>query len=205
MSLLFLDWSFSLLLVFSSALVLFFFRELSISPLVEASAGESIFLAPITGSVWRIRENIQHEYFGNNLKEIVLIKPYFTEMGLRLPLHCESIKLKYRRPKPVLHTFLPKDFCRDQSYENYGGACQGLRSYLGVEFGLQIIPTLLSARPRIFLEAGDKGKQGGVFGYMPFGGVVNLYVSDETEVLVKKGDRVVVCETPLCGSPKAMG
>jgi phosphatidylserine decarboxylase len=67
----------------------------------------------------------------------------------------------------------------------------------GDRIGVRQLAGLIARRVVSYLRKGDRTQRGELMGVIKFGSRVDLYVPASYEVLVKKGDRVRVGETPM--------
>jgi len=69
----------------------------------------------------------------------------------------------------------------------------------GSRVGINIYRSLISGKPHIWPKVGDKGRVSSNFGFLPFGGLVEVIIPGETNQLVNNGDKVLSGSTPLAG------
>ena len=73
----------------------------------------------------------------------------------------------------------------------------------GDRIGVRQLAGLIARRVVSYLGKGDRRQRGELMGVIKFGSRVDLYVPASYEILVKKGDRVRVGETPMARDSSA--
>lgn len=69
----------------------------------------------------------------------------------------------------------------------------------GSKVGINIYRTFFSGKPHIWPKIGDKGRVSANFGFLPFGGLVEVTVEENSNQLVNIGEKVLAGSTPLAG------
>ncbi|MCY4645160.1 MAG: hypothetical protein OXB88_11135 [Bacteriovoracales bacterium] len=151
--------------------------------------------SPINGKVVSIYHNVDHKIFGDGLLEVGLIIPHFYEMGLYLPFSAEIESIK-RLPSRKFFRY-KKRRRLDQKIEVYGGENIIFFNKRENFLGLQMIKCFLGLSPKIWVMPGDMGRVGARFGQFPLGGSVLCYLSQNYELMVKKGDSLRAGKTIL--------
>jgi hypothetical protein len=113
--------------------------------------------------------------------------------GLYLPLDCEITKSESICTNNMYFNKYMK-----KKYKHEISATSDL--FDRVDF--RIRSTFEVFKPRIWTMAGDLGTRGANFGFMPFGGFVDIILPVETKVLVSVGDEILSSQTILASSNK---
>ena len=71
----------------------------------------------------------------------------------------------------------------------------------GDRIGVRQLAGLIARRVVSYVRKGDHTRRGELMGVIKFGSRVDLYVPATYEILVRKGDRVRVGETPMARDP----
>ncbi len=176
--------AFFLVLIYLSAI--FLFRK-NTKPLYrEINSSKGLVFSPVFGEVSSIRQNINHKVFGNNLIEIRFHIPFFSEMGIYLPVQGEIKDLR-NKWGTVIYRYgeIP-----DQENEVLNVPQLEIRNKNNELIGMQFVECSLGLTPHFYILPGDKGLALANFGYFPFGGTVLLYLPGNYEILVKENTKV---------------
>jgi len=181
----------SLLLLGLAALTLFFFRD----PERKVPQGKDLILSPADGKVIDISEVEEENFFRSRVKVVKIFMSIFNVHVQRSPVKGKVEWIKYK----------PGKFTAAYREEASGGNESNL-------IGIQKSDQPASNRYRILVKQiagrvarriccwckeGDNLIAGQRIGMIRFGSRAEVYLPQEIEIKVKKGDRVVGGETLL--------
>ena len=189
----FLKWYFLPLWLLVSILLLYLFRQEE-NPAQEEAILEqrSLKLSPCHGVVHSVHTFDHHPLLNGPVIAIQVKQKVWGEMGLRMPSDGEIKEMRQKSYRLISRLFYFEiDRCRDS------GINLVIQDPLKKSFALQIEKYTFGLRPKVWVHAGDKGKRGACFGFLPFGGTILIYLPVEYQILVKPGDEVTAAETPI--------
>jgi len=181
----------SLFLLVLAALTLFFFRD----PERKIPEGKDLILSPADGKVIDISEVEEENFFRSRVKVVKIFMSIFNVHVQRSPVKGKVEWIKYERG----------NFMAAYTEEASGGNENNL-------IGIQKSDKPASDRDRILVKQiagriarriccwckeGDNLIAGQRIGMIRFGSRADVYLPQEVEIKVKKGDRVVGGETLL--------
>jgi phosphatidylserine decarboxylase len=173
-----------------SLLVLLFFRD----PRRRYDGSAGVVLAPAEGLVTAVEPVVDSEIGPGSYTRVVTFLSVFDVHVQRCPVDGEVVFSGLLRGKK-LAAFRADVGDKNERYTNVFQRPNGDR------IGVRQLAGLLARRVVSYLDRGDKMKRGDLLGVIKFGSRVDLYVPASYEVLVKKGDRVRVGETPMARDP----
>jgi len=166
-----------------AAFNLYFFRD----PQRRIPAGDNLILSPADGTVLRIDEVDEQEYFKAEVRRISIFLSVLNVHVNRIPISGSVDFLKYRKGKFVAA------FDHKASEENEMtviGIRNGGRRLLFTQ-----IAGIIARRIIYELKDGDQVIAGERFGMIRYGSRVDIYLPPEVRIRVKIKDRVVGGET----------
>jgi phosphatidylserine decarboxylase len=166
-----------------AAFNLYFFRD----PQRHIPAGDNFILSPADGTVLRIEDVDEQEYFKAKVRRISIFLSVFNVHVNRIPISGSVDFLKYRKGKFVAA------FEHKASEENEM-AVIGIRNE-GRRLLFTQIAGIIARRIIYELKDGDQVTAGERFGMIRYGSRVDIYVPPEVRIGVKIKDRVVGGET----------
>ena len=169
-----------------SLLVLLFFRD----PTRRFDGPESLVLAPADGLITAVDEVVDPEIGPGPYRRVVTFLSVFDVHVQRSPVAGEVVFSALLRGQK-LAAFRADVGEKNERYTNVF-----LRSN-GDRVGVRQLAGLIARRVVSYLDKGDRVQRGELMGVIKFGSRVDLYVPASYEILVKKGDRVRVGETPM--------
>ena len=159
--------------------------------------GQETFLAPAQGKIIAIYETFFPE-LDNTYKTIVIKVPWWAEYGVYFPLGAEvkeSKNFRFKVPENKLKLF--PEVVGD---ETFGCLMTMLNREVG-EFHLFVAHSGFLRRPRFYVRAGDRGRMGANLGFLPFGGIVWLFLAPKgNEIFVKPNDLIDPLGTFIAGT-----
>ena len=167
-------------------LVLLFFRD----PRRHFEGPESVVLAAADGLVTAVEEVVDAEIGPGPYRRVVTFLSVFDVHVQRAPVAGEVVFSALLRGQK-LAAFRADVGDKNERYTNVFQRPNGDR------IGVRQLAGLIARRVVSYLQKGDKRKRGELMGVIKFGSRVDLYVPASYEILVKKGDRVRVGETPM--------
>ena len=162
-----------------------FFRDPERTPPQE----DNVVVSPADGRVLFVKEVLDNKYINDRAKQVsIFMSPLDVHVN-RIPINGKVEYVKY----------FNGDFIaafEDKASEKNERAEFGIMSKYGKVFFTQVAGYI--ARRIIYkIKEGDEVKIGERFGMIKFGSRVDVVISDNWEVEVKKDDRVVAGETVL--------
>ena len=179
----------SLFLLGLASLTLFFFRD----PERKIPEGEDLILAPADGKVIDISEIEEENFLHSKAKVVRIFMSIFNIHVQRSPVKGKVEWIKYNSGKFVAA------YTEEASRENESNLIGIQKSYQVSSNEKRILVKQIagSVARRIccWCKEGDNLLAGERIGMIRFGSRVDVYLPQEVEIKVKKGDRVVGGET----------
>ncbi|MEO8195149.1 MAG: phosphatidylserine decarboxylase [Thermoanaerobaculia bacterium] len=169
-----------------SFLVLLFFRD----PRRHFDGPEGVVLAPADGLVTAVEAVVDAEIGPGAYRRVVTFLSVFDVHVQRAPVAGEVVFSALLRGQK-LAAFRADVGDKNERYTNVFLRPNGDR------IGVRQLAGLIARRVVSYLRKGDRTQRGELMGVIKFGSRVDLYVPASYEILVKKGDRVRVGETPM--------
>lgn len=152
-------------------------------------------LAPVSGKVISIIENVDSDKLGSNLTEIRLSVSWFSEFGLRMPFDSKVNNIFSQNGLSLLRFSKLNQRSNLQGFQHSYIIFKDLAIDLLV--GIKIIKCPLGGSHALQILPGDKGKKGAIFGYLPFGGTLFIYLNNNSRVTCNIGDKVLSSKSVL--------
>ncbi|MCP4725934.1 MAG: phosphatidylserine decarboxylase family protein [bacterium] len=168
----------ALVLLFAGLFMLIFFRD----PDREITAGSDDIVSPGDGLVVSIVDEQDNDYFKGQVKRISIFLSVFDVHVNRVPIDGEVDMFKYSKGQ------FKAAFKEDASEKNEQTVIGIVKDNRKVVF--KQIAGLIARRIICYLEEGQTVKKGDRCGLIRFGSRVDVIVSPDVEILVKKGQRV---------------
>jgi hypothetical protein len=167
-------------------ITLFLFRKNSKKLYKEINSSKGLIFSPVFGKLIKIKTNVSHKVFGQNLIELRFTIPIGSEMGLYLPTECEITDLILKWGT-VISRFgeIPS-----QEINSLDVPLLKIKNKNNEIIGMEFVECVYGFFPHFYILPGDKGKALANFGYFPLGGTVLLYLPGNYEILVKENSRV---------------
>ncbi len=182
-----LDWSIPALLILTIAIfVLYFFRD----PERVIPSGPGLVVSPADGWVIEVVEGSETSLQGKDVRRISIFMNIFNVHVNRAPIAGYVRKIVYQPG-----TFWPANRKR-ALFDNERNALL-IQADDGMELTVVQVAGILARRIVCWAEVGDKLKRGERFGLIRFGSRLDVYVSRDVSILVKKGNRVWAGQTVL--------
>jgi len=180
-----------LLLLVLASLILFFFRD----PERKIPEGEDLILSPADGKVIDISEVGEESFLPCGRKVVRIFMSIFNVHVQRSPVKGKVEWVKYN-PGKFIAAYTEKASERNESN------LIGIRTDNGLNLSGQTvlvkqIAGSVARRICCWCKEGDKLNVGQRIGMIRFGSRVDVYLPQEIEIRVNKGDRVVGGETLL--------
>ncbi len=169
-----------------SLLVMLFFRD----PRRRYDGPAGVVLAPADGLVTAVEQVVDPEIGPGPYSRVVTFLSVFDVHVQRCPVDGEVVFSALLRGKK-LAAFRADIADKNERYTNVFERPNGDR------IGVRQLAGLIARRVVSYLGRGDRRKRGDLLGVIKFGSRVDLYVPASYAILVKKGDRVRVGETPM--------
>lgn len=156
--------------------------------------GENDLVSPADGRIIISEKVEDHTFLNGDAYKISIFMNVFNVHVNRSPLSGEVKDILYRPGK-----FYSADSERGGLQNEYCGIV--LTSDSGSKIAFVQIAGLIARRIVCWLEPGDKIKKGMRFGLIRFGSRVDLYLPENSDILVKVGQKVRAGETILASIP----
>jgi hypothetical protein len=174
-----------LLLLYAIVLVLFRKKKTVYKETAPMNA-EKVIYSPINGSVVSISKNVDHPHFGENLNEIRILIPWWSEYGIYMPVSGEIDNLiKNSGPSHFRYSRKLPSQTKDKLLDGHSLSFKGIS---GEEVGVQMVRCGLGLAPELWVLPGDRGKKQANIGKYPLGGTVLLYLPENYEIICHVGD-----------------
>jgi len=177
----------TLLFLVLTLLVGHFFRD----PERLSMAGEREVVSPADGNVIAVRHVESAPVINRPALMISVFMSVFDVHVNRIPISGAVQGIDYRKGK-----FLAANFA-DASEKNERNSLW-VKSDSGVDVVFTQVAGLIARRIVCWPGIGDRVIQGERYGMIRFGSRMDVYVPEESEILVKKGQHVYAGETVLC-------
>jgi phosphatidylserine decarboxylase len=168
--------------------VIWFFRN----PERKTPEAPCLVISPADGKVIRIEETTSAERPGLPLRKISIFMNVFNVHVNRIPCSGEVSSIRYREGK-----FLSADL--DKASELNERNTLLIRTEDGREIITVQIAGLIARRIVCWVREGEKVHKGERFGMIRFGSRLEVFLPQDSSVLVRVGDRVRAGETPIGG------
>jgi len=180
-----------LLFLVLASLILFFFRD----PERKIPEGEDLILSPADGKVIGISEVRDESFLPSGRKVVRIFMSIFNVHVQRSPVKGKVEWVKYN-PGKFMAAYAEK------ASESNESNLIGIKTDNGLNFGGQTvlvkqIAGSIARRICCWCKEGDNLNPGQRIGMIRFGSRVDVYLPQEIEIKVNKGDRVVGGETLL--------
>jgi phosphatidylserine decarboxylase len=175
-----------------SLLVLLFFRD----PRRQFTGPDSVVLAAADGLVTAVEDVVDPEIGPGPYRRVVTFLSVFDVHVQRCPVAGEVVFSALLRGQK-LAAYRADVGDKNERYTNVFLRPNGDR------IGVRQLAGLIARRVVSYLGKGDRRQRGELMGVIKFGSRVDLYVPASYEILVKKGDRVRVGETPMARDSSA--
>ncbi len=161
-----------------SAYFMYFFRN----PHRIIPSDETLLVSPADGTVVSVEPAHEDLYLGQDCCKIVIFLSIFDAHVNRTPL---SGVIKFQQYK----------FGRFRPAYKDGVGYENERYALGIDNGrtrllITLVAGVLARRVVSWVTLGDVLEHGQLYGMIKFGSCIEIYVQDNVEISVKKGDRV---------------
>jgi len=180
-----------LLFLVLASLILFFFRD----PERKIPEGKDLILSPADGKVIDISEVRDESFLPSGRKVVRIFMSIFNVHVQRSPVKGKVEWVKYN-PGKFMAAYAEK------ASESNESNLIGIKTDNGLNFGGQTvlvkqIAGSIARRICCWCKEGDNLNPGQRIGMIRFGSRVDVYLPQEIEIKVNKGDRVVGGETLL--------
>ncbi len=165
---------------------LFFFRD----PERFVPAEDDAVIAPADGKIIIVKETCDQQFTGQKAQKISIFMNVFNVHVNRIPFAGVVQKIIYRPGK-----FYNADSTKAELENEYCATI--LATEKGKKIAVVQIAGLVARRIVCWLEPGDTAGKGRRFGLIRFGSRVDLYLPEEAEICVKKGEKVRAGETVI--------
>lgn len=144
----------------------------------------NMFVSPVNGTVEKIIENVQID--DEKYTQVTVLISYFHEWGLYFPISCQVEKVRENKGKKIFRfTDTPKD---KEKWDDKRFYSISIRSKEDKKSLLRLYPCKTSSRPKIWPITADRGLSAACFGLFPLGGIVNVYLPENSNILIEEGD-----------------
>ena len=168
-----------------AAFILYFFRN----PKRTVPAGENLILSPADGVILEIGEVFEDRFFKDKTIRVSIFLSILDVHFNRSPLTGE-VKYKHYRPGKFLPAF--KSHASEYNEKNFLGIENS-----GIKVMICQITGFIARRITCWVDEGKNLAGGDLIGIIRFGSGTELFIPTETNLLVKKGDKVKAGETVI--------
>ncbi len=186
-------WLAFLLFVCSSAYFVLF-RRAKIRYQDALSNTPDICLSPISGKVIGIYKDEQSKVFEGKTSKIRIELPLWKSYGLYFPFSSQVETVENVSGKKIWRWAKNGYFTNTAKHHSVV-----LKNKLGNRVHIQIPQCVVGGKSEIWIRPGDKARGAACFGYVPFGSVIDVCVSGESEILINKNEKVYAGQTVLVG------
>ncbi len=148
---------------------------------------DDIVITPITGTI----KNIEN---GNGSVRYLIASPFYGNFGLYFPSSSTIEKFETKVGEKIQRVGRTNKISQDADKVELSFV-----NKTGRKVGINIYRSLLSGKPHVWPKVGDKGRVSANFGFLPFGGIVEVIIFGESNQLVRNGEKVLSGSTPLAG------
>jgi hypothetical protein len=146
-----------------------------------------IVVSPVTGTIKAIEIEKDHVKY-------LIASPAFGNFGLYFPFSSTIDRFETQGGKNVHRVGRSNKIS-----QNVDKIELSFVNRTGSRVGINIYRSLISGKPHIWPKVGDKGRVSSNFGFLPFGGLVEVIIPGESNQLVSNGEKVLSGSTPLAG------
>jgi phosphatidylserine decarboxylase len=164
-----------------------FFRD----PERVAPTGNADVVAPADGRIVAIEEVREDRFRGKTSIKISIFLSVFDVHINRIPYSGLIDGIHYQKGK-----YVPANLARASTENEQNWLC--IRTDSGEDLVVTQVAGLIARRIVCWPNLGDRVVRGERFGMIRFGSRTDLFVPEESELLVSKGDRVYGGETIIC-------
>lgn len=157
----------------------YFFRVPERTPLLD----EDLVMSPADGKVVIVKEVEENEFFQGPCKQISVFLSFFNVHITWFPVGGTISYYKYH-PGKYIFAFHPKSSTKNER------TTVGVRTQSGKDIMFRQIAGIVARRIVCYAEEGAPAVQASEAGFIKFGSRLDVFVPLDTEVLVKKGDKV---------------
>jgi len=161
----------------------------------KLSGASSGIMSPASGKIISIKKDVNCNQLGNNLTEIRVSVSWFSEFGLRMPADTKVDNIISQNGLSLLRFSKLKERLNLQDLQHSYIILKGLDNEMKV--GIKVIKCPLGGSSVLQILSGDKGKKGAIFGYLPFGGTLFIYLNNNSRVTCSIGEKVCATKSVL--------
>lgn len=183
-----LGWAIITLLFLAATLLIgHFFRD----PERVSAAGETDIVSPADGSIIDVQSVRSVRFIDRPAMKISIFMSILDVHVNRIPISGTVEGIYYRKGRFMAANLIQASDENEQSW-------LWIKSDLGVDVVIEQVAGLIARRIVCWPEMGDRVVQGERFGMIRFGSRVDVYVPEDSEILVSQGRHVYAGETVLC-------
>lgn len=178
--------SVAMLLGILTMFTIYFFRD----PDRNIVAQEGVILAPADGKIIRIANVNDHPHIGGPARQVSIFLSALDVHINRVPVSGVIDYVRYVPGKYLLAW-------RDKASTDNERTEIGITTFSGEKIAFRQIAGTVARRIVCYLSPGDSVSAGNRFGLIRFGSRMDIFLSADTELSVKIGDRVQAGLTPI--------
>lgn len=183
-----LGWAVVSILMFALTLLIgHFFRD----PERVSNAGESEIVSPADGRVISVKKAPSVRFLDKPAMKISIFMSVFDVHVNRIPLSGTLEGLHYRKGRYMAANHVQAGEENEQNW-------LWIKSSSGLDVVITQVAGLIARRIVCWPKIGDRVVQAERFGMIRFGSRMDVYVPEDSEILVFQGNRVYAGETVLC-------
>tara|TARA_B100001971_G_C18267956_1_gene595938 strand:- start:31817 stop:32467 length:651 start_codon:yes stop_codon:yes gene_type:complete len=153
-----------------------------------------VMLSPVDGVVKEIIPNINDEFHNVIGTKIRFAQGWFDPCGIYLPMACQIRNTEHYDGEYFIRNRESLKFTHGFYRNNIT-----LKNKANKKSYIELVKCPFGRKPKLWVEAGDKGKLASCIGFVPLGGTVVMTVPNDSEIFCKVGDRVRAGETVISG------
>lgn len=171
--------------------VLYFFRN----PKRTIPTGDDLILSPADGVILGIEKVFEEKYINDKVIRVSIFLSIFNVHLNRSPLQ-GKVSYRHYRPGKFIPAF--KSHASDLNEKNFIGI-----ENQGFKFMVCQITGFIARRIKCWVDEGKWLEGGEIIGIIKFGSGTELFLPEDTTLLVNKGDKVKAGETIIGTLPGA--
>jgi hypothetical protein len=170
-----------------SAVVLYLFKKNKVLVKDALTNSIDIVVSPVTGIIKAIEIEKDHVKY-------LIASPALGNFGLYFPFSSTIDRFETHGGDKIQRLGRNSKITQDADRVELSFV-----NRTGSRVGINIYRSLISGKPHVWPKVGDKGRVSSNFGFLPFGGIVEVSVWGESNQLVSSGEKVLSGSTPLAG------
>jgi phosphatidylserine decarboxylase len=173
--------------LFAYTLLLFLLRKRGSHASEIQNTEMSQFFSPVNGKVFSIEKNIELDNFEGHFHKLRFLINPINEWGIYLPFRGEIEEVRKNRGKSIGRFENKSLSFNNNDLDSVKILLKSANNHICI---FNIVKCVVGFYPRVWIESGDRGKTSSCVGFVPFGGTVEVYLSNEFRLDLEVGDKV---------------